>query len=193
MNRPILFAHAFLWGLLPACGAGLSSKAAPPTDPAIAQANQRNPFLDADFFLNPDYVNAVEAAAQAAPAEAEAIRKVKRYPTAMWLSSIADVANVPRWLGQAKKQQQASGKPALSLFVVYDLPNRDCASKASAGELKVSENGVARYRSEFIDRALRQAVTRESARLENGLTLLATVYPARRAASIPPAEALRYE
>ncbi len=151
MNRPILFAHAFLWGLLPACGAGLSSKAAPPTDPAIAQANQRNPFLDADFFLNPDYVNAVEAAAQAAPAEAEAIRKVKRYPTAMWLSSIADVANVPRWLGQAKKQQQASGKPALSVFVVYDLPNRDCASKASAGELKVSENGVARYRSEFID------------------------------------------
>ncbi len=30
-------------------------------------------------------------------------------------------------------------------------------------------------RSEFIDRALRQAVTRESSRLENGLTLLATV------------------
>ena len=30
-------------------------------------------------------------------------------------------------------------------------------------------------RSEFVDRALRQAVTRESSRLENGLTLLATV------------------
>lgn len=30
-------------------------------------------------------------------------------------------------------------------------------------------------RSEFIDRSLRQAVTRESSRLENGLTLLATV------------------
>jgi biopolymer transport protein ExbB len=30
-------------------------------------------------------------------------------------------------------------------------------------------------RSEFIDRALRQAVTRESAKLEDGLTLLATV------------------
>lgn len=30
-------------------------------------------------------------------------------------------------------------------------------------------------RSEFVDRALRQAVTRESMRLENGLTLLATV------------------
>jgi biopolymer transport protein ExbB len=30
-------------------------------------------------------------------------------------------------------------------------------------------------RSEFIDRALRQAVTRESAKLENGLTWLATV------------------
>ncbi|MCB1641465.1 MAG: MotA/TolQ/ExbB proton channel family protein, partial [Xanthomonadales bacterium] len=30
-------------------------------------------------------------------------------------------------------------------------------------------------RSEFIDRALRQAVSRESGRLEGGLTLLATV------------------
>ena len=30
-------------------------------------------------------------------------------------------------------------------------------------------------RSEFVDRALRQAVTRESSRLENGLTVLATV------------------
>jgi cellulose 1,4-beta-cellobiosidase len=55
------------------------------------------------------------------------------------------------WLAEAKKQQQASGKPTLSLVVVYDLPNRDCAANSSAGELKVEENGVARYRTEFID------------------------------------------
>jgi cellulase/cellobiase CelA1 len=35
--------------------------------------------------------------------------------------------------------------------VVYDLPGRDCAAKASNGELAVGE--VARYKSEFIDRA----------------------------------------
>jgi cellulose 1,4-beta-cellobiosidase len=151
MNKRLLLALPFLGGLLPSCGAGLNTKAAPPTDPAIAKANHRNPFLDVDFFLNPDYVASVEAAAQAAPADAEAIRKVKRYPTALWLDSIAATANIPKWLRQAKLQQQSSGKPTLSVFVVYDMPNRDCASKASAGELKVAENGTARYRKEFID------------------------------------------
>jgi len=39
----------------------------------------------------------------------------------------------------------------LTVFVVYDLPNRDCAAMSSAGELKLSENGEERYKSEFID------------------------------------------
>jgi cellulase/cellobiase CelA1 len=34
--------------------------------------------------------------------------------------------------------------------VVYDLPGRDCAAKASNGELKVGE--LTRYKSQFIDR-----------------------------------------
>jgi cellulose 1,4-beta-cellobiosidase len=37
------------------------------------------------------------------------------------------------------------------VVVVYDLPNRDCSAKASAGELKMSENGLHRYKTEFID------------------------------------------
>jgi cellulose 1,4-beta-cellobiosidase len=151
MSKRHLLAHMILWAVLPACGAGLNTKAAPSVDPAKAQANHRNPFLDVDFFLNPSYLEAVEATAKAVPDEAETIRKVKRYPTAMWLSSIADISNVPKWLGQAEQQQKASGKPTLSVFVIYDLPNRDCGAKSSAGELKVSENGAARYRSEFID------------------------------------------
>jgi len=114
-------------------------------------ASRRNPFLDVNFFLNPEYVASVEATAKAFPAEADAIRKVEQYPTGLWLDSIAHVANLPLWLGEARKQQQASGKPTLSLVIVYDMPNRDCAANSSAGELKVSENGAARYRTEFID------------------------------------------
>lgn len=34
--------------------------------------------------------------------------------------------------------------------VVYDLPGRDCAAKASNGELKVGE--IETYKTEFIDR-----------------------------------------
>jgi len=67
--------------------------------------------LDVNFFLNPEYVASVEATAKAFPAEAEAIRKVKQYPTGLWLDSIAHVANLPLWLAEARKQQQASASP----------------------------------------------------------------------------------
>jgi cellulose 1,4-beta-cellobiosidase len=141
---------------LSACGVGLGKGAsAPPpaagVSPSRAEASRRNPFLGVDFFLNPEYAANVEATAQAFPSDAAVIRKVKQYPTALWLDSISQVASIPKWLDQAKAQQQASGRPKLSLFVVYDMPNRDCAAKSSAGELKVAENGAARYRSEFID------------------------------------------
>jgi cellulose 1,4-beta-cellobiosidase len=33
--------------------------------------------------------------------------------------------------------------------VIYDLPGRDCAAKASNGELKVGE--INRYKTEYID------------------------------------------
>ena len=36
------------------------------------------------------------------------------------------------------------------MFVVYDLPNRDCAALASNGELRISENGFQRYQDEYI-------------------------------------------
>jgi cellulose 1,4-beta-cellobiosidase len=138
-----------------ACGAGLgkSGGASAPAsgDSARAAASRRNPFLGANFFLNPEYIANVEATAKRFPSDADAIRKVKRYPTGLWLDSIAKVASIPQWLDQAKQQQQSSGQPTLSLFVVYDMPNRDCASKSSAGELKVAQNGAARYRTEFID------------------------------------------
>ncbi len=52
----------------------------------------------------------------------------------------------------------------------------DCASAAAHHQRHEGSRLVeALNRSEFIDRALRQAVARESARLEGGLTVLATV------------------
>ena len=36
------------------------------------------------------------------------------------------------------------------MFVVYDLPNRDCAALASNGELRISENGFQIYQDQYI-------------------------------------------
>ncbi|GAA1784746.1 hypothetical protein GCM10009682_03620 [Luedemannella flava] len=36
-------------------------------------------------------------------------------------------------------------------MVIYDLPNRDCSALASNGELLIANNGLARYKAEYID------------------------------------------
>jgi cellulose 1,4-beta-cellobiosidase len=111
---------------------------------------KHNPFKGVAFFLNPSYTAAVEATAKRHPDEAATVRKVAQYPTALWLDSISSVGNLKGWLDEAKKQQDKNGKPTLAVVVVYDLPNRDCSAAASAGELKVSQNGLERYKKEFI-------------------------------------------
>lgn len=110
-----------------------------------------NPFVGVNFFLNPAYTASVEATAQKHPDEAAAIRKVATNPSAVWLSDIKSVENLQGWLDEAKKQQDQSGQPTMSVIVVYDLPNRDCSAESSAGELSVDQNGEERYRREFID------------------------------------------
>jgi cellulose 1,4-beta-cellobiosidase len=110
-----------------------------------------NPFKGVRFFLNPEYTASVEATAKNHPDDAARIRKVAQYPTGVWLSDIKAVENLKGWLDEAKKQQDQSGVPTMTLIVVYDLPERDCSAESSAGELTVENNGEARYRTEFID------------------------------------------
>ena len=131
------------------CAGGMGGIGSPDTQ--AKPGGGGNPFKGVRFFLNPEYTASVEATAKKHPDEAKVIRKVAQYPTGVWLSDIKAVENLQGWLDEAKRQQVASGKPTLTVIVVYDLPNRDCAAESSAGELKVEENGEARYRTEFID------------------------------------------
>lgn len=50
--------------------------------------------------------------------------------------------------------------PNAGIFVVYDLPDRDCAAAASNGEYAISSNGVNNYKA-YID-AIRQVVIKYS-------------------------------
>jgi cellulose 1,4-beta-cellobiosidase len=102
--------------------------------------------------INPEYVAKVEATAKANPKDADAIRKVAAIPTSVWLDTIASVSRIPKILELAEKQQAETKKTMLSVFVVYDLPNRDCSAKAAAGELDLAKGGEERYKTEFIDK-----------------------------------------
>jgi cellulose 1,4-beta-cellobiosidase len=113
--------------------------------------SDHNPFKGVNYYINPGYVANVEATAKRHPEMADHILKVAQYPSAGWLDSISAIPNLKLWLDEAKKQQDASGKPTLTVVIVYNLPNRDCSAAASAGELKVSENGEQRYKTEYID------------------------------------------
>jgi len=149
MRHPTI--STLILGLTVAAASCASSKGATgPTEEPIPES-RGNPFLNVAFFLNPDYTATIEAAAQRHPEMADAIRRVAQNPTAVWLDSIKALEKLPHWLDEAKKQQDANGKPTLTIVSVYNLPDRDCSAIASSGELKIDENGEERYRKEFID------------------------------------------
>ena len=147
MRYPVVLTSALLLAAL-GCAGEMGGIGSPEKE---AKAGGGNPFKDVRFFLNPAYTALVEATAAIHPEEAGTIRKVATYPTGVWLSDIKAVENLKGWLDEAKKQQDVSGVPTMSVIVVYNLPNRDCSAVSSAGELKVEESGEARYRTEFID------------------------------------------
>jgi cellulose 1,4-beta-cellobiosidase len=124
--------HDLLLAALVACAARIGA----------AEPAPNNPFEGASFYVSPEWIAEVESAAAASPAKAALVRSLASQPVALWVNSIDAVKNkVPSWLDGAR------GK--LAVLVLYDLPNRDCAAQASAGELGPGDE--ARYRAEVID------------------------------------------
>jgi len=138
-----------------------------PVQPATGPhaPTDQNPFAGARFYLDPDYAKKVDGTLAKKPDNADSVKKVKNHPTALWIDTIARVAQVPIWLEDAAKQTKAAGKPTVPVFVVYDLPNRDCSAKASAGELTLENGGEARYRTEFIDKIAEHFANHPSQRI----------------------------
>lgn len=144
----------------PTTGPPPTSIPPPTTPPPNPGGHVDNPFTGATAYLNPDYTAKVEQAATATGgALGTAMRKVATYPTAVWMDRIAAIAGGPangnrRSLSghlDAALAQRSGTTPITITVVVYDLPNRDCAALASNGELKVAQNGLARYKTEYVD------------------------------------------
>ncbi len=134
---------------LPAPTAAAGAKAAAHVVPP---SKEGNPFLGAHYYIDPAYVAKVESSIKAAPGEAALLKKVEAYPTAIWLDSIRMAATVGKTLDDAAAQQKKAGQPVVTVFVVYDLPERDCAAAASNGELTNANGGEKRYAKEFVDK-----------------------------------------
>ncbi|MGW5178039.1 glycoside hydrolase family 6 protein [Streptomyces sp. NPDC004082] len=132
-----------------------------PQPAAAAEAHVDNPFAGATFYTNPDYTALVgTSAAKTSDAALKAkMETVATYPTAVWLDRIAAIGGGTANGGRKSLAdhldlalaQKKPGQPVTATFVVYDLPGRDCAALASNGELPLTQAGLDRYKSEYID------------------------------------------
>jgi cellulose 1,4-beta-cellobiosidase len=133
-------------------GTAASGAVAAPVEPAHTPhaPDHVNPFEGARIYGDPGFARMVTSAG-GSPEESAALKKVAGFPTAVWLEDLATAAQTSRWLDDAARQQRAAGQPVVPVFVIYNLPNRDCAAEGSRGELAVESGGEARYQKDFID------------------------------------------
>src|SRR5262245_34507021 len=135
----------------------------------FAQQHVSNPFVGATQYVNPDYAKEVQAlmATTTDPVLKAKMNTVTTYPTGIWLDRIAAIAGdsahggrlgLQEQLDNAVLKQQAAGQPVLIPLVIYDLPDRDCAARASNGELSIAANppaqpldGLTTYKTQYID------------------------------------------
>jgi cellulase/cellobiase CelA1 len=128
-----------------------------------------NPFVGATQYVNPDYTKEVQAlmATTTDPVLKAKMNTVTTYPTGIWLDRIAAIAGdsahggrlgLQEQLDNAALKQQSAGQPVLVPLVIYDLPDRDCAARASNGELSIAANppaqpldGLTTYKTQYID------------------------------------------
>ncbi|WP_211212919.1 glycoside hydrolase family 6 protein [Actinopolyspora mortivallis] len=125
-----------------------------------AQAHVDNPFEGASSYVNPDYSDNVQSSIDRTDSAElrDRMRTVQSYPTAVWLDRIAAIeggeANGGR-LGLREHLDEALAQkgsgPITASFVVYDLPGRDCAALASNGELPLTQEGLRRYKNDYVD------------------------------------------
>src|SRR5690348_9950100 len=112
--------------------------------PASAAGNLDNPYSGANIYVNPDW---------SAKAAADGGSSIANNPTFIWIDRIAAITGTGGNNGSMGVQAflddaLAKGKNLIQ-FVIYDLPNRDCAALASNGE--IPSGGLSTYETQYID------------------------------------------
>jgi len=112
---------------------------------AVTLDASTNVFKKYTLHPNSFYRSEVEAAAKAITDSSLAAKaaKVADVGTFLWLDTIANIGKLDTALADVPCENILG-------LVIYDLPGRDCAAKASNGELAVGE--ISRYKTEYIDK-----------------------------------------
>lgn len=117
--------------------------------------NITNPFDGKKLFANPTYAAKLDRTVESFEAlgdtaNAEKTRAIQNIGTFVWISDIASLAHIDTAIEGARAAQAGTGETQIVGLVLYNLPDRDCSAGESAGELTLSENGLERYKTEYI-------------------------------------------
>ncbi|KAI0117944.1 1, 4-beta cellobiohydrolase [Nemania sp. FL0031] len=114
------------------------------TGTAVASGN---PFSGVSMWANSYYAS--EISAYAVPTLGAGAAAVAKVPTFLWLDTRDKVDLMESTLADIRAAN-AKGANNAGIFVVYDLPDRDCSAAASNGEYSIANGGVALYK-QYID------------------------------------------
>lgn len=144
-----------------AAGSSTTSKS-PVTSPATTATSTAtisgNPFNGyqqyANSFYSSEVVNlAIPSLASSLVPAASAIAVT---PNFFWMDTLSKVPVMGSLLDDISAKNKAGASPPnLGLFVVYDLPDRDCAAYSSNGEYSYANGGAANYQN-YIDSIVAQ-------------------------------------
>ena len=153
-----------------AANARLHEDSPRPASEADTASSSKNPFKDKVFYVNPSYQASLSTSIQSSEgAIKETLEAMVDLPSAYWLDKRDKIHGSSTGSMEGILEDAASKPvPELVVFIVYDLPNRDCHAKASNGELCCSYKadgrcdyldvgdgscsaGLKQYKEEYID------------------------------------------
>jgi len=135
---------------------------------AVLCTAQRNPFSSGHFYVNPSYQQELDTSISSATGAVKTtLQSMRNVPSAYWIDVMAKITGSGTKTVEGILTDAASKSPVPTVvFIVYDLPNRDCHAKASNGEICCYNNsdgtcnydqsgdcaeGIQRYKTQYID------------------------------------------
>ncbi|KAK4459818.1 endo-beta-1,4-glucanase [Cladorrhinum samala] len=127
-----------------------NGKPNPPKD-----VDTSNPFVGKSFFVNPEWTGKLTQTYNAFLKKfdfknALRVLQVKQLSTFVWISRLSELSRIDDAIAEARRVQKRTGKKQIVGLVLYNLPDRDCSAGESAGEFSSKENGLNRYKEEFV-------------------------------------------
>jgi len=127
----------------------------------------QNPFTGKTFYVNPAYQKELLGSINTASGTVkQTLQEMYNIPSAYWIDVMAKINGNNNSVETILRDATSKNPVPLVVFIVYDLPNRDCHAKASNGEICCYANsdgtcnydqsgdcaqGINTYKTKYID------------------------------------------